>query len=168
MRKLGAAGHILIVVLALVLLAGVPIARNFDLFAKGDGSDAVTQATVELPDQPSGDFIVLLNTSIHQDTIDDWTAFFTGEDMPVIFEDIKCLTAKGDVTGQQMAERFQLQLPENQMELRSEDATLLASKSEAGYIDAAVFSSEMADAISLDVGDGSGVAVIRVKGDQQE
>ena len=163
MKKSGIAAHVIIVVLAATLLAGLPIARNFDLFA-GGGSDAVTQATVELPDQPSGDFIVLLNTSMHEDTLDDWTAFFTGADMPVIFEDISCITAKGDVTGEQLAERFQLQLPENQMQLRSEDATMLASKAEAGYIDAAVFSSEMADAIGLSVEDRSGVTVIRVQG----
>ncbi len=151
-------------VLTLLLLAGIPIARNFDLLSAGDGSDAVTQASVELPDQPSGDFVVLMNNSLHQDTMDDWAIFFSGDELPVIFEDIQCITAYGDVSGQQMAERYQIQLPENQMTLRSEDPTLLASKAEAGYIDTVIFSQEMADAVGLSEDHLRDVTLIRVKG----
>ena len=48
-----------------------------------------------------------------------------------------------------MAQRYQAQLPENQMKLRTEDLTLLVSKAESGYIDAAVFSKEIAQAMKL-------------------
>lgn len=69
------------------------------------------------------------------------------------------------MTGILLAERMQAQLPENQMRLRSENPTLLVSKAEAGYIDVAVFSKEMADALKLkSSGQLEGVAVITVKG----
>ena len=122
---------------------------------------------MELPDQPSGEFLVLINTKRHADTLEDWETFFKGEeeDLPVIFDDIDCLAASSDVTAMQLADRYLAQLPENQMKLRIEDATMLASKAEAGLIDVAFFSEEMADALSLaGEKDMKDVRVIRVKG----
>ena len=149
MKFLKVFGHIALVVGTLVLLAGLPIMTHFDLFSSGETADAISGATIVLPDQPSGDFIVLINTSKHADTIGDWRDFFLDEDFPVIFEDIQCVVADGDMTGEQLAKRFQLQLPENQMMLRTENPTLLVSKAEAGCIDIAIFSREMADALQL-------------------
>ena len=69
------------------------------------------------------------------------------------------------MTGILLAERMQAQLPENQMRLRSENPTLLVSKAEAGLIDVAVFSKEMAGALKLkSSGQMEGIAVITVKG----
>ena len=136
------------VLAALMLLAGLPILTHFDIFGSVSDPDAVSGASMELPDQPSGDFVVLMNSSLHKDTLEDWQLFFTGEDLPVIFEDIQCIVAEGDSGGQQLAERFMAQLPENQMTLRTEDPTLLVSKAEAGFIDVAVFSKEMAESFS--------------------
>ena len=55
------------------------------------------------------------------------------------------------------------QLPENQMQLSTEDPTLLVSKAENGYIDMAVFSKEMADALKLSVSNDD-ISVIHIHG----
>ena len=48
-----------------------------------------------------------------------------------------------------IAEATEAELPENQMTVSSIDPTLLASKAEAGMIDVAMISREMADELSL-------------------
>ena len=156
------AAHALGTAAAVFLLAVLPLLTQVPL--TGQPVDAVSSATLVLPDQPSGEFYVLLNTSLHTDTLEDWRQFFTGEALPVIFEDLRCSAAKGDVSGVQLAQRFQAQLPENQMRLRTENATLLVSKIEAGRLDAAVFSREMADALQLRPEALQGVTVITVTG----
>ena len=50
------------------------------------------------------------------------------------------------------------------MRLRTENATLLVSKIEAGWLDAAVLSREMAEALQLRPEALQGVTVIRVTG----
>ena len=163
MKALRALGHAGAVAAALMLLIGWPLLANFDFRKANDGLDAVSQASLALPDQPSGEFLLLIRTSLHEDTLDAWRAFFTdAEDFEVIFEDVSCLAAAADAPGRQLAERYQAQLPENQMRLRWEDPTLLASKAEAGYIDVAVFSREMADALKLSP--GPDVTVIEIGG----
>lgn len=154
--------HALGTAAAVFLLAVLPLLTQVPL--TGQPVDAVSSATLVLPDQPSGEFYVLLNTSLHTDTLEDWRQFFTGEALPVIFEDLRCSAAKGDVSGVQLAQRFQAQLPENQMRLRTENATLLVSKIEAGWLDAAVLSREMAEALQLRPEILNGVTVITVTG----
>lgn len=151
MKALKLLGHAAGTLLAVFLLAVLPICTHFDLLgAQAAGpADATTGASLQLPDQPSGNFIVLINTRLHEDTLEDWEAFFRDEDFTVIFEDVHCLAAEGDITGLQLAQRFQAQLPENQMTVRTENPTLLVSKAEAGAVDVAVFSQEMADALAL-------------------
>ena len=156
-------GHIGLTALMLAVLVGLPMWKYIGSVSPGQTVDAASGATIALPDKPSGDFIVLINTARHSDTLGDWGAFFRSEDFPVIFEDISCMVAQGDASGQQMAERFQAQLPENQMMLREENPTLLVSKAEAGYIDVAVFSREMADALELNP-DEALVTVLTVTG----
>ena len=166
MKALKCLGHVMLVTVVLMLLAGIPVLTHFDLFGTTGDTDAVSTASIPLPDQPSGDFVVLMRTSMHEETIDDWKVFFTGEDLPVIFDDISCLVAEGDVNGQQLAERFQVLLPENQMKIRTENPTLLASKVEAGYIDVAVFSREMADALDLSPEKAGCLTVMIITGDE--
>lgn len=155
--------HIAISVLVSALCVITPCAVFLDIFADTP-PDAVSQATVALPDQPSGDFTVYINNSLHEDTLDDWTLFFNDE-YAVIFDDISCITAAGDVSGQALADRFKAQLPQNQMNVRSEDAVLLASKIDAGLIDVAVISKEMGNVLNL----GSapdGITVINISEDK--
>ena len=154
--------HIVVSLVALFLLLGLPAMYYGGHGGFSGSADSVTGASLELPDQPGGEYLVLINKARHTDTLQEWTDFFQEKPVPVIFEDICCLAAGADPTACQLAERFQAQLPENQMALRLEDATLLASKAENGYIDVAVFSSEMAQALSLTP--GPDVTVIRITG----
>ena len=156
-------GHIALDILIIVLLTVLPVVTHFDIFHSGK-VDAVSSASIELPDQPSGSFLVLMKTSLHEDSLNDWDDFFNDRDFAVIFEDIDCLVASKDESAKQLAERFRAQLPENQMKVRSEDPTLLVSKAEAGYIDVAIFSKEMADALALHMDELSGVRVFEVTG----
>lgn len=158
--------HILFVAALLVLLVGIPYLPHFDIFGFRADPDAVSSATIELPKQPSGKFLVVINSALHRDSLSDWKKFFSGEDLPVIFDDIHCISAKGDAGGAQLATRFQVQLPENQMKLREEDPTLFISKVEEGYIDVAMMSEEIASALGFK-SDAlkEGFAVIHVSGD---
>lgn len=149
MKILERFGHVGLVILLLGILLGIPFAIHYNELVIRDSTDAVTQASIPLPDQPSGEFVVLIKTSLHEDAIEDWKDFFHDEEFAVIFEDIECMVADGDSAGMQMAERYQAQLPENQMRLRTENPTLLVSKAETGYIDVVVFSREMAEALKL-------------------
>ena len=165
MRKFKTVLHILADALLLILLIGVPVLSNFDLFGSDKEADAVSSASIELPDQPSGDYMVLINRSLHEDSIEEWKEFFGDGEMVVIFDDVKCLVATADAGGAQLADRFRLELPENQMEVNSINPVLLASKAEEGYIDIAVFSKEMAESLSLDPESCPDIEVIEIKGD---
>lgn len=155
--------HVVIVLAALFVCLGIPGLCYFDGFQ--GGADAVSSASMELPDQPSGDFLVLLNTEKHGASLDDWDAFFHEREVGVIFEDLSCLTMAGDVTGEQLAERYMARLAENQMTITSENPTLVASRAEAGAFDVVIVSKEMAEAMQLNVTDGvNHTAVLTVEG----
>lgn len=160
--------HIIVVIAALFVILGIPTLSSVDVSALLSGNpDAVTHASTELPDQPSGEFIVLINNDTQGDYIEEWREFFTEGDFGVIMSDIGCMTFEGDTTAIQLAERYQARLPENQMTLKSENALLLASKAECGLFDAIVASKEMADAYKLDdICARDSVTCITVKGEQ--
>lgn len=158
--------HIIASLCAVLLFVGAPAAVCFNIFSK-DEPDAVSQATLVLPDEPSGEFVVLINKSIHGDTLNEWTEFFSGE-YAVIFDDLSCLVPTGDAAAQQLAERFCAQLPENQMTVRTEDATLLASKLDAGLIDTAVFSAELAQALKLPENGSGDIVAVRIIGGEND
>lgn len=111
-----------------------------------EDTDAVSSASVVI-DQPSGEYLVFLNRSLHEDsgTLTQWEAFFRGEEIGILFEDLSCSVADGDTAALAMAESFQSRLPENQMKLRTEDGILLLSKAEYGSFDVLIFSKEAAD-----------------------
>ena len=160
--------HGALVILFLCLTILLPFAVNSDIFM-GDNTDAVAQATIEIPDEPSGEYYIFINKRLHRDSINDWISFFNDDEFAVIFDDIKCIAPKGDVNGIQLAERYKAQLPENQMTLRTEDPTLLASKAEQGYIDMAVFSVEMAEAMGIQ-GDSveKDIVLIQLRGGSED
>ena len=107
--------------------------------------DAVTSASVII-EQPGGNYIVLINTALHtnQENLDDWIAFFSGEEISYIFEDISCSVSSSDPGAQTMGESFQSRLPENQMSLQSENSVLLLSRMEHGLFDIVIMSEEFA------------------------
>ena len=140
--------HIAVIGTALFLMLGLPTAMYVDisaLFQAEEKVDAVASASLPLPEQPSGEFVVLFNRTKHRDTISHWQLFFSGGDAGVIMSDVDCRVAEADSTAMQLARRYQLRLPENQMQLKPENGLLLISKAEAGLFDAIVMSKEMAD-----------------------
>ena len=159
--------HIILSLTAVFLLVGLP-----GLYILGETAeeqpDAVSGASIKLPDKPSGEYVLLLNRSLHEDTFDDWVAFFCDGELNVIFDDINCIASQSDADALKMADRLIAQLPENQMKLRTENPTLLVSKAENGCIDAAIFSKEMADAMKLRTDSDDNIACIIIKGGENE
>lgn len=159
-------GHIAAVAGALLLTVGLPVLRSDAVRTKLRGTDAVSSASV-IPPQPEGEYLVLINRDLHTDaeTLALWQDFFTGDDSPIIFEDISCGTASGDAGGQQMADNFRARLPENQMRVRTEDGTLLLSKAEHGRFDVIILSADAADRYAAETLSAlQNVETIRVKG----
>ena len=140
-----------------------------DLGALFGGVDAVSSASVIL-DAPSGSYVVLLNTPLHEKrgTVGQWTEFFQGES-PLIMEDIRCLAARQDAVGVEMAQSYRSRLPENQMKLSIEDGTMMLSRADLGQFDAIVMSREFAEAFSASTAyDLNGVAVLEIDAQQAE
>ncbi len=159
--------HVFLSLTAAFLIVGIPAA--FVLEQLGFFSaDVVSGASVKLPEKPSGEYIVLLNRSLHEDSLDDWTAFFRDGELNVFFDDISCIAAESDINALKMADRLCAQLPENQMRLRTENSLLLASKAENGCIDAAIFSKEMADDLKLNPGANEQIICITISGGDME
>lgn len=159
--------HIAVVAVSLFLFLGIPTCMYVDipsLFVKD--IDGVTHASIALPEQPSGEFLILLNRSKHGDTCEQWHTFFSGEDAGVIMSDIDCMVIDTDATGIQLAERFQARLPENQMRIRRENGLLLASKADYALFDAVVLSREMAEAYQMQTDRyGGNIDCIYMKGE---
>ena len=136
-------GHIGIIAAGLFLCLVLPGLRY--LPAAGT-ADAVSSASMVVPDQPTGEFVVVLNRERHAATLDQWSDFFLEQPVDVIMEDVSCATVSGDPTGLQLAQRYQARLAENQMQLTGENGTLVVSKAEHGIFDAIILSKEAADA----------------------
>ena len=135
--------HFCAVALGLLLCLGVPAA----VYLPAAGfADAVSGATVPVPEQPSGEFVVILNRQKHPDTAEQWSDFFLEKPVGVIMEDLHCLTAAGDAAGNELARRYLARLAEHQMTLRVENGLLVVSRAEKGRYDAIVLSREAAEA----------------------
>ena len=145
-------GHAVVVLILLFAFLGIPALKYRGRIAGliGADVDAVSGASVELPDSPSGRFYVLFNPEKHPDTADVWTDFFTEQPTDVIFEDLDCMVADGDEAAIQLAGRYQARLAENQMTVRRENGLMAVSKVQWGAFDVFVISEEMADAYRLD------------------
>lgn len=158
--------HILVVCAALFICLGLPCLHFVNagtLFA--DGADAAAGASMVVPDQPSGTFLVLLNRSRHPLTESEWQKFFEEKDVDVIMEDLHCMVIRGDVTGMELADRYRARLAENQMRIVIEDGTLIASRTRYGLFDAVVVSAEAAEAFGLDMtGDDPDLAAYVIGG----
>ena len=157
--------HIVVSLVALFVLLGLPAMYYGGHGGFSGSADAVSGASLALPDHPSGDFVILVDREKHRDTLEAWTDFFSDRPTDVIMEDLSCLTLRGDPSGAQLAERYQARLAANQMTIRREDPTLVASRADQGLFDVIVLSKEMADAYQFESTlDASRVAVIPVKG----
>lgn len=139
--------HILITAISLMLLAVLPLYMSGAIGTKDAGPDAVASASVII-DQPSGAYVVWINRDNHpiEENLSTWERFFSGEEIDFLFEDISCMVAGGDASAMELAESFRSRLPENQMTLRSEDATLMLSKAYYGRFDIIIMSKEFYEA----------------------
>ena len=146
--------HIGIILVGAFLILGLPFLCT-DFFSEmvrgGNGTDATSSASLII-EQPSGSYVVLINRDFHKnsDNMSQWTQFFSGGEISFIFEDIACSVAKGDAGGQELARSFQSRLPENQMRIQEEDATLLLSRADHGKFDVIILSREFADGYGAD------------------
>ncbi len=144
--------HIFFIFISLFLIIGIPAVFFGDwssVFSNG-GVDAVSGASLDVPDSPSGDFYIFMNRARHHE-LAEWRDFFEERPVGVIFEDLSCRVLAADVTGVQLAERYQARLAENQMKLRPESNRLLfAAKTENGYFDVVIVSKEISDACGLE------------------
>ncbi len=150
MKIVKIAGHCFLSLVLAGAVVGVPAAVYLDVFGQGDEADAVSSASLKPVGQPSGVFYVLINETLHEDSLEDWKQFFRNdEDFPVIFDDIRCITAQGDENSTKLADRYRVQLPENQMHTRTENPVLLVSKIEQRQFDMAIISKELAEQLLL-------------------
>lgn len=155
---------------AVILALGIPLwcTGYISALMSGD-TDAVTSASVVL-DEPSGDFVLLINKDIHtdEDTLRDWVRFFSGDipegELIIIFEDASCSVASSDATGVEMAESLRSQLPENQLAVREEEASLLVSRADAGLFDMLLMSREFAENYHLETAYRENVEVVEISG----
>lgn len=69
-------GHRLLVLVLFGILVGLPCAVHPEIFHSKSNTDAVSGATMKLPEQPSGEFVILINEGLHQNTLSDWQKFF--------------------------------------------------------------------------------------------
>ena len=138
-------GHAAFIAAALFVCLGIPtLYFGQKNLLPGGQTDTISGASLVVPEQPSGAFLILLNKAHHPDTTEDWTAFFTEQPVDVIMEDIHCLITRGDATGKELAERYLARLAENQMRITQEDGTLIASRAECGLFDVILLSEEAA------------------------
>lgn len=168
MKWLNFLKHTGIIAAAIVLFVALPLwcTGFFGKLISGS-PDAVSSASVVL-DQPSGNYVVLINRKFHpdEDTLNDWIHFFSSSDeedeLAVIFEDIACSVASMDAEGVEMANSLRSQLPENQMKVTQEDASLLLSRADEGLFDVIIMSKEFADGYHAETAYKSNVEVVEL------
>lgn len=120
----------------------MPGLATFAVTGDGQEVDAVSGSSLVIPDQPGGTFYVLLNTKRHPVTAAEWDDFFSEREVGVIMEDVECFVSRGDAPGRELADRYKARLAENQMRVKTEDGTLIASRAENGLFDVIILSKE--------------------------
>ena len=145
--------HVIFILLSLFVILGIPALFFADwnrAYFINDEVDAISGASLDVPDQPSGVYFVFVNKIYHPKTLEEWQKFFEEKPVDVIMEDISCQVLNSDSSGFELAQRYQARLAENQMKLKTEDATLVASKIENACFDVAIVSKDFSDIFSLE------------------
>ena len=143
--------HIGIIIASVLIVLGIPLWCSGGLHSLfSTDPDSVSSASVIL-DKPSGQYYIMINKEMRrdEDTLQDWITFFSGGEILYIFEDISCSVATSDAGGIELAESFRSQLPENQMQVKADDGTLIASRADHGLYDIIMMSKEFADMIGI-------------------
>ena len=156
------ARHIIIIAAGLFLILGVPFILNAEKIGRliKEKTDAVSSATMVVPEKPSGEYYVLINKELHKDTLGKWLDFFEGEAADGLFEDIVCTALDSDEEGLKTADHYMSRLPENQMSIRPENAMLAMSKLQWGKCDIFIISAEAAGMYHLETVDESVMAML--------
>ena len=160
--------HIAVVLAALFMILGIPALLLADAGAilSPRHAESVTCASPAVPDQPAGDFLVLINREKHPDTLPAWSDFFLEGEAGAVTEDISCMVVQGDPAGFQLAERYRAILAAGQMRIRQENPILVVSRMENGLFDVVILSRDTADTFRFSTAyDSPGVAVLEEKGD---
>lgn len=167
MKVRAVCGQAVAVLAAVFLLLGVPYLASPYRRSRRAGADAVGSASVIL-DAPSGTYLVFINRRLHTDgeALDAWMRFFRGGDA-IIFEDVVCEAAMGDVGGMNLAESYRSRLPEHQMRVHGDASILLLSRMEHGCYDVVAMSKEFADRYGA-VADDAVVLTVEGAGDAQD
>jgi hypothetical protein len=170
MRIVNIFKHMGIVLAGVVLLLGIPFLKT-DYFKKwsNEDVDAVTSASVVI-EQPSGEYVVLINRDMHtdEDNLNTWISFFSGEEISYLFEDISCSVIEGDAGALTMARSFQSRLPEKQMSVQTEDATLLMSRADNGKYDIIIISREYAESYGAVTAEGTNTTHININSEGEK
>lgn len=146
--------HAGIVIAGILIIAGIPFVCLGGIGKlSSQNTDVVSSASLII-DQPSGEYVVLINKTLHQDkdNFNAWVEFFSGGESSVIFEDIACSVSRNDPDGLEAAESFQSRLPENQMTIYPEETTLLMSRFDEGLFDIIIMSKEIEEAYHAETG----------------
>ena len=157
--------HIAVCLAGVLLLIVIPFALvgGFSIFS--GGTDAVSSASVVI-DKPSGSYTVLINRDRHKRESDlaAWHEFFSGGAFTIIYDDIGCVTLRGDTGALTLAQSFMSRLPENQMKVTAGDPVLTLSKAENGRFDMMIVSAEAAGRYDITgIYDGKNVDYIAVE-----
>jgi hypothetical protein len=158
--------HMGIVLAGVLLLLGVPFFSTDYFKALRQGTtDTVSSASVVI-DQPSGEYIVFINRDMHtdEDYLNTWIQFFSGEEISYLFEDISCSVIAADSGALDLARSFQSRLPEKQMRIQTEEASLLLSRADHGKYDIMILSKEFAETYNAATLDEKSTVQIEVRG----
>jgi hypothetical protein len=162
MKVLSVFRHTLVVLMGVMLLLGLPFLTTDYAQSRINGTvDTVSSASVII-DQPSGNYIVLINQEVHrnQENLNTWVRFFSGEEISYLFEDISCSVITGDSGALTMAQSFQSRLPEKQMSIQEENGALLLSRADHGKYDIMILSKEFAESYDITtIDDGNAVRI---------
>lgn len=158
--------HILFLVVGLMLifLPAFLYTQSFWVSLCNGGLDAVASATVIL-DQPSGDYVVLINKDIrtNENILKDWTDFFSGKEISYIFEDVSCSIPTGDEGALKLGESFQSRLPENQMKIKLDNSMLLTSRVDYTKFDIVIMSREFVEGNQLKIKNSENVQAVFIE-----
>jgi hypothetical protein len=95
-----------------------------------------------------------------EENLNTWISFFRGEEISYLFEDISCSVITGDEGAITMAQSFQSRLPEKQMSIQTEDASLLMSRADHGLYDIIILSREYAESYHAVTAEGEHTVLI--------
>jgi len=141
--------HIVTIVLLLGVFLGIPFLIYKDRIISHINNVDVLSGATQIVEAPSGKYVIIINNKATGDETEEWLSFFEGEEVGLLWTDLKCIVAETDVFAVEMALSLASRLPANQLVIDRQQAILAASKAVEGVFEVAVFSMEFADKYGL-------------------